>query len=133
MRRGLTAGLAAGAVWGVVSFAAGAVSGIFEYESGVVHNLAAFAVAGSLFGAVTGGFLALLYDRLPAGRGIVKAVVVSTLLWLLLRIGGSLLSAIEPMRYHGVTAETMQGLVLAAVLGVLVGVFWEKGAAAEKA
>lgn len=115
----------AGALWGVFSFGVNALTGIFRFEHGLAYNLIVFAVAGSVFGMVSGGFLMAAKGFLPFNRPFPKAVMVSTGLWLVLRLSGALLSGMESERYHVVTVETLQGLMLSLTLGSFIGLSFE--------
>ncbi len=115
---------AAGLIWGLVAMAVNSLTGVFAFEGSLAHNLISFVLGGVLFALVSGGALYLLDRYLPFRGYTAKALVVTTVLWLLLRGAGVLLSAMEPMRYHVITAESLQGLALAVVLGAILGVLW---------
>jgi hypothetical protein len=115
----------AGALWGVFSFGVNALTGIFRFEHGLAYNLIVFAVAGGVFGIVSGGVLLATKGFLPFNRPFPKAVMVSTGLWFIFRVAGAFLSTMEPERYHVITLETFQGLILSIVLGILTAVFFK--------
>ncbi len=111
----------AGALWGVFSFGVNAATGVFRFEHGPLYNLFMFAVAGGVFGVTSGGFLLALKGFLPFKGPVPKAVMVSTGLWLVLRLSGALLSGMESERYHVAALETLQGLALSSTLGLFIG------------
>ncbi|OGP65931.1 MAG: hypothetical protein A3K22_06050 [Deltaproteobacteria bacterium RBG_16_42_7] len=118
-------GVIAGIAWGWVVMAVNVATGAFEFENTLLHNLVVFAVGGAVFGIVVSGFLSLLQRWLPFKNIVANAVLLSTMLWLLLRIGGMLLSSIEPERYHLITAQSIQGVILAIVMGCILGILWK--------
>ena len=69
--------------------------------------------------------MAVSQERLPFKRPFPKAVLLSTSLWLILRTGGFFLSLTNPERYHPAIDEAIQGLVLAVILGCILGSLWE--------
>ena len=115
----------AGALWGVFSFGVNALTGIFRLEHGLAYNLIVFAVAGGVFGIVSGGFFLATKGFLPFNRPFPKAVMVSTGLWLALRLSWALLTGMESERYHVVTAETLQGRMLSLTLDSFIGLSFE--------
>ncbi len=122
IKGGITTGVIAGIIWGWFTMAVNAVTGVFLFEGTMVHNIVTFAAAGAIFGIVTGVVLAVGGRFVPVKSMVAKGVVISTALWLLLRIGGVALSAMEPHRYHLLTTEFFQGILLSVVLGALIGV-----------
>ncbi len=122
-KNGISAGVVAGVIWGWLTMAVNAVTGVFPFEGTFTHNLVTFAAAGAIFGIVVGVVLVTGGRFLPVKSQVGKGVVISTAIWLLLRIGGIVLSAMEPHRYHLLTAEFFQGIVLAVILGALLGLF----------
>jgi hypothetical protein len=125
-KRGVLAGLLAGIVWGWLAVLVNRITGAFPYEQRLLFNLLTFAVGGGLFGVASGWLLALTQDILPFKRLLTKAVLVSVCLWVVLLIGGGVLSGIVRGRYHADTAQTVQGFFLAVVMGILLGVFWKR-------
>ncbi|MBI5237740.1 MAG: hypothetical protein HY887_04885 [Deltaproteobacteria bacterium] len=115
----------AGALWGVFSFGVNTLTGIFPFEHSRLYNMFVFAVAGSVFGVTSGGFLLAAKGVLPFNRPFPKAIMVSTGLWLVLRLAGALLSGMESERYHVATLETLQGLALSLTLGSFIGLSFE--------
>ncbi len=115
---------AAGLIWGLVAMAVNSLTGVFAFDSGLAHNLVSFILGGVLFALVSGGLLYLLDAYLPFRGYTGKALVVTTALWLLFRGVGVLLSVMDPIRYYVMTAESLQGLALAVVLGAILGVLW---------
>lgn len=130
---GIMAGAVGGVIWGLVSMAVNSATGVFTPEAGLVHDTVSFALGGVLFGAVAGGFLEAGGRAIPFRNVYARAVFTSTLIWMLLRVGGAMLSAIESERYHVLTPETVQGLLLSALLGAMVAGVWSfwKGTAGE--
>lgn len=126
--------VAAGIVWGWFSMLVNSLTGAFDFESGFGHNLVSFAVSGVILSLICAGLLFVFEDRLPFKRPIPKAMLVSTGFWLVLRIGGALLSSMDHERYHVVTPQTVQGLFLAIMLGAALGMVWgEKSRGLEAA
>lgn len=125
-KRVIVTGIIAGVTWGWISLAVDAISGAFPIEERLLHNLITFAVGGALIGVVAGAFLNLLQDRLPFKSIFFKAVFISTALWVILRIGGTLLSSVEPHRYHFITAQTVQGFILSVLMGCILGLLWRR-------
>ena len=119
-------GVIAGVLWGLSALGVDYITGAFRIESGLVHNLAAFTIGGALLGVVAGGLLALVGGFLPFKNTFIKAIAVSLSLWLLLRLGGTLLSGMDHHRYHQEVSQTVQGFVLAAVMGLFLGLLWKK-------
>lgn len=120
-------GVAAGVVWGWLAMIFNSFTGIFAFEGSLTHDLVTFSIAGAVFGFVVSGFLYIAGRHIPFKKTLPKAVFVSVLVWLLLRAGGAALSSMDPSRYHVLTPETLQGLVLAAVLGAILGIFGKDG------
>ncbi|VAW34992.1 hypothetical protein MNBD_DELTA02-898 [hydrothermal vent metagenome] len=125
-KRGVRAGILAGIAWGWIALATNWLTGAFPLEEGLVYELISFAIGGAIFGTVVGGFLVFGRDLLPFKRLLPKAVLLSTLLWLILRTAGAVLSMNDPNRYHPALDETLQGLVLAITMGGLTWLFWGK-------
>ncbi len=124
MKSRIYSSAAAGFIWGLVAMALNSFTSVFAFEGGLAHNLISFTFGGVLFGLVSGGALYLFSGLLPLKGYFPKALVVTTALWLLLRVIGALLSAMEPVRYNVIGAETLQGLVLAVALGAILGAMW---------
>lgn len=124
-KKGIMLGVIAGVIWGWIALAVNAVSGAFQFENSVAQNLVNFAAGGAIFGIVVSGFLSLLKERLPFKNIFLKTIFISTVLWVILRIGGMLLSSIEPERFHLVTAQSVQGFVLAVIMGCILGFLWK--------
>jgi hypothetical protein len=126
LKEALWMGVIAGVLWGWTALGVDYITGVFSVESTLAHNLAAFTIGGALLGVVAGGVLALLGGVLPFKSVLLKAVVVSLGLWLLLRLGGTLLSGMDHHRYHQEVSQTVQGFILAGVMGVFLGLLWKK-------
>lgn len=126
-KRGIGAGAVAGIVWGWLAIAANAVTGAFPFENSILYNLASASIGGAIFGIVVGGFFALTYDVIPFKGVFRKAVFLSTAIWLLLRTTGFFLSTIDPDRFHAVMIQTLQGFVLAILMGCVLGMLWRRG------
>ncbi|MBE9527768.1 MAG: hypothetical protein IME99_00855 [Proteobacteria bacterium] len=117
----------AGVVWGLVAMGINNMTGVFAFESTFTHNLVSFIFGGVVFSIVSGGILYFAGSVLPFKGYLPKALMVTTFVWLLLRGGGVLLSQMDSHRYHVVTPESIQGLGLAVLLGLFLGLFWTLG------
>jgi len=126
LKQAVLAGVTAGIIWGWVSMAVNSLTGIFPFESTFAHNLVSFTFGGAIFGIVAGALMAVAGPVLPLRRAIPKAVLICGSLWVILRLGGAMLSVMEPHRYHVLTPETLQGFALALVLGALLGFTWKR-------
>ncbi len=124
-KRGIMLGAVAGIIWGWLAMAVNAVSGAFAFENSLMHNLISFAIGGAVFGIVVNGFLGLLQRLLPFKSILLNAILLSIVFWLMLRIGGAMLSSVEPDRYHIITAQSIQGFVLAIIMGFILGTLWK--------
>ncbi|MEE8185202.1 MAG: hypothetical protein V3T96_02235 [Thermodesulfobacteriota bacterium] len=124
-KRGVGSGVVAGIIWGWVAMVLNTISGVFPFESSLFHNLISFSVGGAVIGIVVGVFLAITSKWLPFKGFFTKAVFVSTSIWILLSIGGFLLSAMSPWRYNALGVQAFQGLVLALILGCILGTVWK--------
>lgn len=122
----LAVSILSGVAWGWLSMAVNRAAGVFQFEASFTHDLATFAFGGAVFGAVCGGLLSVAWDYIPFKGATAKAVFTSASLWILLRLGGAALSTMDPLRYHVITAQTLQGLVLAVVLGAVMGLMWKR-------
>lgn len=120
-REGFAADLISGVLWGWLSMLVNSLTGIFVFEAGFVHDLVSFALAGVINGLVVGLLLTLIAARLPLKSFTVKAVIISVSIWLVLRAGAVILSNMHPDRYHVAMWESLQGLLLAVLLGVFIG------------
>lgn len=114
----------AGLLWAPFALAVNALSGAFPFENSIVYNLISFAAGGCVFGAVAGSFLSLIYGQLPFRSPFAKAALVTTCMWLVIRLGGMMLSLISPERYHAAPIQTVQGLILAVAMGCFIGAIW---------
>lgn len=130
---GIIAGAVGGVLWGLVSMAVNSATGVFAPEAGLLHDIVSFALGGGLFGVVAGGVIGAGGKMIPFRNIYARSVFTSALIWLLLRVGGAMLSAIEPERYHVLTPETAQGLLLSALLGAMIAGVWSfwRGTAGE--
>ena len=126
LKEALWMGVIAGVLWGWTALGVDYITGAFEIESTLAHNLSAFTIGGALLGVVAGGLLALVGRFLPFKGELLKAVVVSLGLWLLLRLGGMLLSNMDHHRYHQELSQSVQGFILAGVMGLFLGLLWKK-------
>ncbi|MEE9542281.1 MAG: hypothetical protein V3V95_00675 [Thermodesulfobacteriota bacterium] len=126
LKDSLWMGVIAGVLWGWTALGVDYITGAFQIESSIAHNLAAFTIGGALLGVVAGGLLALVGGFLPFKGTLIKAVVITLGLWLILRLGGTLLSGMDHHRYHQEVSQTVQGFVLAGVMGVFLGLLWKK-------
>lgn len=131
LRDGLVPGILSGVLWGWLAMAANALTGVFAFEGTFIHLMVSFTFGGALFGVLSAGFLSVAGGFLPFRKTLPKAVFTSVSIWLVLRIGGAALSVMDAERYHVLTAETAQGLILSAALGVVLGLLWKKNGAHE--
>ena len=120
-KRSIILGVIAGVTWGWIAIVINTISGAFPFEATLLQRLVIFAAGGAIFGIVVNGFLSLLHPLLPFKRTYSKAVFLSVCLWLILRLGGAVLSMVDGERYHQVNSQTIQGLVLAVMMGGLLG------------
>ncbi len=119
--QGIKAGMIAGVIWGWAALGFNYMSGTFPFEAHLINNFIIFSVGGGIFGLVAGSFMAITEERLPFKGLLPKAVFLSTSLWLVFRIGGFLLSSADIERYHPDMTETLQGFVLALIMGGILG------------
>jgi len=124
--RGIITGIIAGAVCGVGMIALNHITGAFNFESSLRHNLAAFAIGGALFGILSGGIVSLVSGYLPFGK-VANAVIVSVVVWTLLRTVGAGLAGLDPFRFHSDISQTYQGLGFSILLGVVLGFALKSG------
>ncbi|MEK7313853.1 MAG: hypothetical protein AAB065_05190 [Deltaproteobacteria bacterium] len=119
-KRDLGSGVIAGIIWGWIAMAVVAMT-MGGLENGMLRNLVSFSVGGAVFGIAAGGLLTLTHDWLPFKSSFGKAVLLTTFMWLALRVGGLLLSSIDSFRYHAASMETVRGLMLAVLMGCVLG------------
>lgn len=124
-KRGIGSGVVAGIVWGWLAMIIHTVTGISSAEHSILYNMFPFTTGGIIFGIVSGGILALIHDRLPLKTSFGKAVMLTTCIWLILHVGGFLLSLIDSGRYHYSSREAVQGLMLFVLLGGILGAVWQ--------
>jgi len=129
---GLFLCLLAGALWGMVSLLVNTFTGAFSLEAGVVHDLVTFTIGGALFGLVTGGILSVAEGFLPKWGLTLKAVAVSVVIWLALDGTGFVLTIVKPIRYHFEAEQSLQGLFLAVILGLILSTLWKMGLKASR-
>ncbi len=129
---GLFLCLLSGALWGLVSLLVNTFTGAFTLEAGVVHDLVTFSLGGALFGLVTGGLLSVAQGFMPKWGLTSKAVAVSVVIWLALNGTGFVLSILKPIRYHFEVEQSLQGLFLAVILGLILGSLWKMGLKASR-
>ena len=125
-KRGIGSGVVAGIVWGWLAMVIHAVTRISPGEHSILYNMFPFTIGGVIFGIFSGGILALIHDSLPFKTSFVKEVLLTTWIWLILHVGGFLLSLIDSGRYHYSSREAVHGLMLAVLLGGILGVVWSK-------
>ncbi len=121
--RNLAVSVFLGVVWGWGAMTLNSFTYAFPYEAGFLHNFITFSIGGAVFGVVVGGFIRLFGGLFPFKGRIPRAVAISVLLWALLLAGGFALSGMRPDRYHLITYQTIQGLMLSVVLGIFFGIF----------
>ena len=125
-RKGIALGLISGVLCGWLLMALNELTGVFVLEASLTLNVVAFGVGGGLFGVVAGGVTALLEKNLPFKGALLKGILVSTGLWIVLRLGGFMLSFNEPARFHADSGQTIQGFVFAVILGAVLGSLWNR-------
>lgn len=127
LKKGICLGILSGIVWGWVSILVNYITGVFPFEESLLKEVITFSFGGAIFGMVIGGFMSLIGDRLPFKSLLPNAIFISMAVWLVLRIGGVLLSYNDPGRFHPDVAQTLQGFMLAIVLGIILSTFWNIG------
>lgn len=127
LKKGICLGILSGIVWGWVSILVNYITGVFPFEESLLKEVITFSFGGAIFGMVIGGFMSLIGDRLPFKSPLPNAIFISMAVWLVLRIGGVLLSYNNPGRFHPDAAQTLQGFMLAIVLGLILTTFWNIG------
>lgn len=125
-KKGIGSGILAGIAWGWLAVAFNTISGVFPFENSLLYNLVTASIGGAIYGIVVGCFLTLTYSWLPFKGSFQKAVFLTTCIWLILRSGGALLSLVNPDRFHPVMLETLQGFVLAVIMGCILGGLWKR-------
>ncbi len=125
--KGICLGILSGIVWGWVSILVNYITGVFPFEESLLKEVITFSFGGAIFGMVIGGFMSLIGDRLPFKSLLPNAIFISMAVWLVLRIGGVLLSYNDPGRFQPDAAQTLQGFMLAIVLGLILTTFWNIG------
>lgn len=120
LKSGILSGALAGIIWGWASMLANSFTGVTVFEGSFAHNIVSFTFAGGVFGIVAGGLLSVIGSFLPFKGVWQKAIAISAGLWLVLRLAGEMLSKMEPDRFHLVTPESIQGLLLAVLLGIIL-------------
>ncbi|GMT42276.1 MAG: hypothetical protein IEMM0002_0687 [bacterium] len=122
-------GIAVGTVSGIgsawIAMAFSKFASVFIFENGLLPNLISFAVGGALFGIVTSGFMIVLGSHLPFKNLPAKGALLSTSLWLILRLGGQLHSINNPDRFHADAGQTVMGFLFAVILGMAIGFMWK--------
>lgn len=124
-KKGIVLGLISGILCGWLLIALNEFTGVFVLEASLAFNMVTFAVGGAVFGVVAGGFTALLEKRLPFNGTLLKGILVSTGLWVFLRLGGYMLSLSDAERYHADVGQTAQGFAFAIMLGAMLGSLWK--------
>lgn len=126
-KRGIISGVIAGVVWGCLAITINTASRAFIFEETLLHRLITFTAGGVVFGIVVSGVLSLTHHFMPSKNIFLEAVFVSAVLWGILEVGGVLLHLTNPERYHLVAAQTIQGFVLAVIMGGILGLFRKIG------
>ena len=124
-KKGIVLGLISGILCGWLLIALNELTAVFVLESSLAFNMVTFAVGGGMFGMVAGGFTALLEKRLPFNGILLKGILVSTGLWLFLRLVGYMLSLNDAGRYQADSGQSVQGLAFAIMLGAMLGSLWK--------
>lgn len=123
--KGISIGMVSGVLCGWAGIAMNQISGAFPFEMNAMLLLVTFAVGGAVFGVVVGGLMTITNDLFLTDKPVLKAVVFSVGFWLTLRIGAIMLTVQDPHRFHPVVEQSVQGLALALLLGVVLGCMWK--------
>jgi uncharacterized membrane protein (UPF0136 family) len=164
-RRGIKAGAAAAAVYLIISVILATIGREFWYPSGFISAAGLtisleltepLALPGSIFGRIVQGVIfgavfAALYNLLPGTSTIKKALVFSSLLWVLVAVelvytmagwihamaglptdGGQTLWSTTTLPVAGVNvtlprvSDVLAGIISALVFGALTGFLWDR-------
>ena len=126
-KKGMTVGMVSGVIWGIIALAVNYVTGIGPIERSILIEIATFSIGGAIFGMLMGILLTLSYNRLPFKSLLPKAILVSTLVWLIFNVGTGIGSIVNPERYHPELLQTIQGFFMAVLLGGILGTLWNFG------
>jgi hypothetical protein len=142
--RGIKAGVITGAIYlAIALILAFTLASQHSYASGVwdAAGLAYLPLGGQIIrGIIFGAVLAALYGSLPGRTGVVKAVVLSSFLWVstVIQVTYTNLSwpwqaaALDGATYYGGTINlssvnfTLISIMSALVFGVLTGLLWNR-------
>ncbi|MBI5682655.1 MAG: hypothetical protein HZC45_05765 [Deltaproteobacteria bacterium] len=125
-RKGIVLGAASGILWGWIAIGVNVITSAFPFEQTPLQHIITFGVGGAVFGIVVSGFLNLLQGWLPFKSSITKGVYIAIFLWIVLFGGAYGLALTTPDRYNFNVPQAIQGLVLAVVLGIMLGYFWKR-------
>lgn len=123
--KGLSLGTVSGVLYGLAGIVLNQVTGAFAFEMNITSLLGTFAVGGAIFGIIAGCLMSVADNLFLSGRPVLKALTISVGFWLVLRSGAALLTTYDPYRYHSVFGQTLQGLVLSVLLGLVLGLLWK--------
>ncbi len=126
-KKGMTVGLVSGVIWGFAALAVNYVTGIGPFERSLLIEITSFSIGGAIFGMLLGILLTLSYDWLPFKSLMPKAILVSTLVWLMFNVATGIGSIVNPERYHPELLQTIQGFFMAVLLGSILGALWNFG------
>ncbi len=127
-KRGATAGLRAGVIFGVILAIMGVVyvyatlaPGYIIRTERVIGLIIGYAIAGGIVGIIFGAIYATAYKHLPGGKSILKGLSLGIVWWIVvgLGIGYILGNAIDA--YYVATS-----LISALIWGSLIGFFWDR-------
>lgn len=122
--KGIGLGGVSGILSGWLSIGVNKITDVFPFEQSLLSLFVSFAVGGAIFGIIAGSVMAVASEFSP-GASYAKAIIICVGLWVVLRLGGAILSYSDPLRYHESAAQTIQGLVMAVALGGILGVLWD--------
>jgi hypothetical protein len=123
--KGISIGVVSGALCGWAGIVVNQITGAFPIEMNAMLLIVTFAIGGAVSGVVVAGLMAVTNDLFLTDRPIFKAVVFSVGFWFALRIGAVMLTVQDPTRFHPVMEQSVQGLLMALLLGVVLGCMWK--------
>ncbi|VAX21662.1 hypothetical protein MNBD_NITROSPINAE01-1291 [hydrothermal vent metagenome] len=123
--KGFSLGTVAGVLYGLAGIVFNQVTGAFAFEMSITSLLGTFAVGGAIFGVIAGCFMSVTDNLFLKERPVSRAVIISVGFWLALRFGAASLTMHDSHRYHPVYEQSLQGLVLAVILGLILGLLWK--------
>ncbi len=129
--KGFSLGTVAGVLYGLAGIVLNQVTGAFPFEMNLTSLFGTFAVGGAIFGVIAGCLMSVTDNLFLAERPVSRAVIISVGFWLSLRFGAALLTMHDSHRYHPVYEQSIQGLLLSVILGLILGLLWKMKVAEE--